>query len=102
MKINVDVDLSPEELRRLFGLPDFTPTQELIVEALTRQVEKGLDGSLLPSMMRAVVEGGMQSFEAYQKLVTNLVSPARDSSGPSSSPSSSEEEGSASSSDKQD
>ena len=80
MKINVDVDLSPEELRRLFGLPDFTPTQELIVEALTRQVEKGLDGSLLPSMMRAVVEGGMQSFEAYQKLVTNLVSPARDSS----------------------
>jgi hypothetical protein len=97
MKINVDVDLSPEELRRLFGLPDFTPTQELIVEALTRQVEKGLDGSLLPSMMRAVVEGGMQSFEAYQKLVTNLVSPARDSSGPSSS-----EEGSASSSDKQD
>jgi len=98
MKINVDVDLSPEELRRLFGLPDFTPTQELIVEALTRQVEKGLDGSLLPSMMRAVVEGGMQSFEAYQKLVTNLVSPARDSSSPSSS----EEEGSASSSDKQD
>ena len=77
MKINVDVDLSPEELRRLFGLPDFTPTQELIVEALTRQVEKGLDGSLLPSMMRAVVEGGMQSFEAYQKLVTNLVSPGR-------------------------
>ena len=97
MKINVDVDLSPEELRRLFGLPDFTPTQELIVEALTRQVEKGLDGSLLPSMMRAVVEGGMQSFEAYQKLVTNLVSPARDSSLDSS-----RVEGSASSSDKQD
>ena len=97
MKINVDVDLSPEELRRLFGLPDFTPAQEVIVEALTRQVEKGLDGSLLPSMMRAVVEGGMQSFEAYQKLVTNLVSPARDSSHDSS-----HEEGSASSSDKQD
>ncbi len=97
MKINVDVDLSPEELRRLFGLPDFTPTQELIVEALTRQVEKGLDGSLLPSMMRAVVEGGMQSFEAYQKLVTNLVSPARDSSHDPS-----REEGSVSSSDKQD
>jgi hypothetical protein len=77
MKISIDVDLSPEELRRLFGLPDFSPAQELIVEALTRQIEKGLDGSLLPSMMRAVVEGGMQSFEAYQKLVTNLVSPGR-------------------------
>ena len=77
MKISIDVDLSPEELRRLFGLPDFTPAQNLIVEALSRQIEKGLDGSLLPSMMRAVVEGGMQSFEAYQKLVTNLVSPGR-------------------------
>ena len=65
----------------MFGLPDFAPAQELIVEALTRQIEKGLDGSLLPSMMRAVVEGGMQSFEAYQKLVTNLVSPGRGGGG---------------------
>lgn len=73
MKISVDVDLTPEELRRLFGLPDFTPAQELVVERLTRQIEKGLDGSLVPSMMKAIVEGGMQSFDAYQKLVTNLV-----------------------------
>ena len=73
MKISVDVDLTPEEARRLFGLPDFTPAQELIVEGVTRQIEAGLDGTLVPNMMRALVEGGMQSFEAYQKLVSNLV-----------------------------
>lgn len=73
MKISIDVDLSPEELRRLFGLPDFTPAQDLMVQRLTRQIEKGLDGTLLPSLMRSIMEGGMQSFEAYQKLVSNLV-----------------------------
>jgi hypothetical protein len=73
MKVHIDVDLTPEELRRLFGLPDFTPAQELIVEGVTRQIEAGLDGSLVPNMMRAIVEGGMQSFEAYQKLISNLV-----------------------------
>ena len=94
MKISIDVDLSPEELRRLFGLPDFTSAQNLIVEALNRQIEKGLDGSLLPSMMRAVVEGGMQSFEAYQKLVTNLVSPGRVGGGGESAEADTEKQGS--------
>lgn len=73
MKISLDVDMTPEELRRLFGLPDFSPAQDLVVEKLTRQIEKGLDGSLLPSMMRSIIEGGVQSFDAYQKLVSNLV-----------------------------
>ena len=80
MKISIDVDLSPDELRRLFGLPDFSPVQELLMERLTKQVESGLEGNLLPGLMRAAISGGMQSFEAYQKFVGNLMNASGGSS----------------------
>ena len=74
MKISVDVDVSPEELRRFFGLPDLGPAQDLIVKKITQQVERGLDSNLVPSVMRTIIAGGVQSWEAYQKLVTGMLS----------------------------
>ncbi len=80
MKITIDVDMSPDELRRLFGLPDFSPVQELLMERITKQVESGLEGNILPGLMRAAISGGMQSFEAYQKFVGNLMNASGGSS----------------------
>ena len=74
MKISVDVDVSPEELRRFFGLPDLGPAQDLIVKKITQQVERGIDSSLVPNVMRTIIAGGVQSWEAYQKLVTGMLS----------------------------
>jgi hypothetical protein len=74
MKISIDVDVSPEELRRFFGLPDLGPAQDLIVKKITQQVERGLDSNLVPSVMRSIIAGGVQSWEAYQKLVTGMLS----------------------------
>ncbi|HEX7848803.1 MAG TPA: DUF6489 family protein, partial [Sphingomonas sp.] len=34
MKINVEVDCTPEEARRAVGLPDLTPIHEKYVQAL--------------------------------------------------------------------
>jgi hypothetical protein len=85
MKISIDVDLSPDELRRLFGLPDFSPVQELLMERLTKQVESGLEGNLLPGLMRAAISGGMQSFEAYQKFVGSLMNASSGTGGRSAS-----------------
>ena len=36
MKINVEVDLTPDEARKFLGLPDVTPANEVYVEALTK------------------------------------------------------------------
>ena len=58
MKVSVDLDLTPEELRRLFGLPDLTPIQALVVERITRQVEKGMDSNLLAGITRSIITGG--------------------------------------------
>ena len=77
MKVSVDLDLTPEELRRLFGLPDLTPIQALVVERITRQVEKGMDSNLLAGITRSIITGGVQSWEAYQKLLSGILSASK-------------------------
>lgn len=79
MKVSVDVDLTPEELRRLFGLPDLTPIQALVVERITRQVEKGMDSNLLAGITRSIITGGVQSWEAYQKLLAGILNVSKPS-----------------------
>ena len=88
MKVSVDLDLTPEELRRLFGLPDLSPIQALVVERITRQVEKGMDSNLLAGITRSIITGGVQSWEAYQKLLSGILTagkpgdPKKDTAGP--------------------
>lgn len=38
MKIRVDVEISPEELRRFLGLPDVAPLQQEIMEMARRNL----------------------------------------------------------------
>jgi hypothetical protein len=40
MKINVEVDCTPEEARRFMGLPDLSPVHNVYVKMMTEAVEK--------------------------------------------------------------
>lgn len=44
MKLRVDVDATPEELRRFFGLPDVQPLNEELVDTLRRRMAEGVEG----------------------------------------------------------
>jgi hypothetical protein len=81
VKVSVDVDLTPEEMRRLFGLPDLTPIQNLVVERIAAQVEKGLDQGIVATLTRAMVTGGLQSWDAYQKLLAGMLGGRRSGEG---------------------
>ncbi len=72
MKVNLELDLTPEELRRLFGLPDVSPINDMVVEKLGEQVEKGLDGTLVKNLAQTMVKGGVMGFEAYQGFLTSM------------------------------
>jgi len=77
MKVSVDVDMTPEEMRRLFGLPDLTPIQNLVIDRIAAQVEKGLDQGIVTTLTRAMITGGLQSWDAYQKLLSGILSGKR-------------------------
>ncbi len=53
MKINVDVDCTPEEARRFLGLPDLTPVHQAYVERMTRLAGEGLTAESAAEAMKA-------------------------------------------------
>lgn len=86
MKVKVEFDMTPEETRRLLGLPDVSPVNDLLVEKLREQVEKGLDGTLLRTMMQSVIKGGTQGLEAYQNAIAAIMGRARNGAEPPPEP----------------
>lgn len=86
MKVKMEFDVTPEETRRLLGLPDVSPVNDLLVERLREQVEKGLDGTLLRNMMQSVIKGGAQGLDAYQNLLANVLGRSRSGNEPPAEP----------------
>jgi hypothetical protein len=53
MKINVDIDCTPEEARRFLGLPDLTPIHQAYVERMAMLAGEGLTADSAAEMMKA-------------------------------------------------
>ena len=52
MKINVEVDCTPEEARRAMGLPDLSPVHDVYVKMMVEAVEKQATPEGLAEMVR--------------------------------------------------
>lgn len=70
MKINVDIECSPEEARRFFGLPDLEPVHQVYVERMTRFAEEGLT----PADFERAMQGWMGSMGSLADLQSALFS----------------------------
>lgn len=53
MKISFDIDCTPEEARRLMGLPDISAVHEAYVSRMTKAVSEGLTADNVAEMMRS-------------------------------------------------
>lgn len=74
MKISIDVELTPEEARRFFGLPDVAPMQDYLIKRAQEQMEAATDPAYLGKLASQLVAGGMQSMDAMQKGFFELLS----------------------------
>jgi hypothetical protein len=52
MKINVSIDCTPEEARRVMGLPDLTPLHDQYVTAISEMMDPKAHPELIETMMR--------------------------------------------------
>ena len=71
MKINVEIDCTPEEMRRAVGLPDFTPVHERYVAMLSETVEKGASPEVLETMIRSWAPMGEAGMQFWRGLFEN-------------------------------
>ncbi|KQM62489.1 hypothetical protein ASE75_14510 [Sphingomonas sp. Leaf17] len=52
MKMNIEVECTPEEARRAMGLPDLTPLHDRYVASLMETMEGGMKPEMMESMIR--------------------------------------------------
>ena len=60
MKVNVEVDCTPEEARRAVGLPDLSPIHDRYVAMMLQS----MDGSVKPEMIEAMIKNWAPMGEA--------------------------------------
>jgi hypothetical protein len=69
MKINIELDMTPEEARRLMGLPDVTALQSEMLEGMRRRMKAAVDTSDPQALLKAWMPLGAQGFEQFQKFL---------------------------------
>ncbi len=69
MKISIDIDGSPEEMRTFFGLPDIKPMQDAVLDKVQSQIEKNLEHTDPEAIMKTWLTPGLEGFGEMQKMM---------------------------------
>ena len=72
MKINVEIDCTPEEARRFMGLPDLTPVHDAYVAQITDAVKNGISTEMVESLLKNWVPMGDVGMKAWQNLFNQV------------------------------
>jgi len=69
MKITVDLDITPEELRKLFGLPDVEAFQRELMDDIRERMASGAEGYDPLKLFQPYLSGTLASWDLFQKVV---------------------------------
>jgi hypothetical protein len=68
MKISLDVDCTPDELRGFFGLPDVKPMQEQLMKEVEERMRASLKALDPEIMLKTWLPAGLKGFEQLQEM----------------------------------
>lgn len=68
MKIKLDLDCTPEELRDFFGLPDVKPMQEELMKEVEARLRANLKALDPETMLKTWLPAGLKGFEQLQEM----------------------------------
>ena len=74
MKISLDIDCTPEELRGFFGLPDVKPMQEQLLKEVEARLRANLKALDPEAMLKTWLPAGLKGFEQLQEMFLNQMS----------------------------
>lgn len=72
MKMNVEVDCTPEEARRFLGLPDLAPVHDKYIASMMDTMEKGLSPEAMEALMKAWTPMGESGMRIWQKMFETM------------------------------
>ena len=74
MKINVTFDMTPDEFRRVMGLPDVQQFQQELFDQMVSRMQAGEDGYDPLSLYQPMMKEGMSAMNQFQNMMFNMMS----------------------------
>jgi hypothetical protein len=74
MKISLDIDCTPDELRGFFGMPEIKPMQERLLKEVEERMHANLQALDPEAMLKTWLPAGLKSFEQLQEMFLNQMS----------------------------
>src|SRR5579862_2962153 len=72
MKLNIEIDLTADEARRVMGLPDITKMQEKLVAEMEKRMLEAIKTTSDPeALLRTWFSWGTQGLEQFQRFVSD-------------------------------
>ena len=68
MKVNVEIDCTPEEARSFFGLPNLQPMQERILGEIEARMKSALQSMEPEAVFKTWLPATMQGVEQVQQM----------------------------------
>jgi len=68
MKINVEIDCTPEEARRVMGLPDLTPLHEKYLAAMGEAFDPKSHPEMIDAMLKAWAPMGDNAMTFWRRM----------------------------------
>lgn len=71
MKVTIEIDATPQEMRTMLGLPDFEPIQKEVMEKAREKVMEAIDSNDPSQLMKMFMPTNehLQSMESLQSTV---------------------------------
>jgi hypothetical protein len=74
MKINLDIECTPEEARKFFGLPDVEPMQQAMMAEIQKKMMENINSLDAENMMKNWMPASMKGFDQMQNMFWNSFS----------------------------
>jgi NOL1/NOP2/fmu family ribosome biogenesis protein len=68
MKIKLDIECTPEEARKFFGLPDVEPMQKVLMDQLQAKMSENIAGLDAENMMKTWLPASMKGLDQMQNM----------------------------------
>lgn len=75
MNVKIDVDVTPEEMRKLLGLPDVETFQREMLEDIRKKMMEGVEGYDPLKFFQPYLSGSVASWDMFQKMFATAVTP---------------------------
>ena len=76
MKVNIEVDCTPDEARRFLGLPDVAPIQQTVMAAMEKRLVDTIASTDAQQLMSQWLPAGVPGLEQWQAMWSQLAQTA--------------------------